>query len=241
MTDSTLFIGTAGWSIERECRALFPENGTHLERYASTLNAVEINSSFYRPHMPKTYARWAACTPPDFRFSVKLPREITHKRRFVDVAEPLDRFLSEATSLGSKLGPILIQLPPSFELDEPLARRFFTLLRGRHAGDIVFEPRHSSWFTPAAEALLEEFRIARVAADPAPVPEAGETGGWGGIRYVRLHGAPRIYYSEYTDDFLHSLAPQLADPPVETWCIFDNTALGFAAADALRLKRMLGR
>ena len=90
-----LFIGTAGWSIERACKPLFPEQGTHLERYAHVLNAVEINSSFYRPHQPKTYARWSACVPDHFKFSVKLPKEITHKRRFIDCAEPLDRFLAE--------------------------------------------------------------------------------------------------------------------------------------------------
>lgn len=234
-----LYIGTAGWTIPRECTALFPAHGTHLERYAQRLNAVEINSSFYRPHRPTTYARWAACVPADFRFSVKLPKEITHKRRFVDVEEPLDRFLSEATSLGSKLGPVLVQLPPSFAYDPGLASDFFSLMRSRFRGNVVLEPRHATWFTEPAEQLLIRHRIARVAADPAPVPGAGDSGGWGGIRYVRLHGAPRIYYSKYPDDFLEDVARQVRGSATATWVIFDNTALGHAGADALRFARMV--
>lgn len=233
-----LFIGTAGWSIERACKPLFPEQGTHLERYAHVLNAVEINSSFYRPHQPKTYARWSACVPDHFKFSVKLPKEITHKRRFIDCAEPLDRFLAEATSLGSKLGPILIQLPPSFAYDPDLSEAFFQLIRERHPGPLAFEPRHATWFEPAVEERLVFWRIARVAADPAPVPGAEESGGWDGLRYVRLHGSPRIYYSEYTLEFLTDVAAQVARPPVETWVILDNTALGFAARDAVRLAEL---
>src|SRR5882757_510271 len=80
----TVWIGCAGWSIPTHLADRFPATGTHLERYASRFNAVEINSSFYRPHQTKTYSRWADSTPADFRFSVKLPQEITHRRRLVD-------------------------------------------------------------------------------------------------------------------------------------------------------------
>lgn len=238
-TISKLFIGTAGWSIQRECKPLFPPEGTHLERYAAKLNAAEINSSFYRPHQPKTYARWAGCVPEHFRFSVKLPKEITHRRRFVDFHEPLERFLSEATSLGNKLGPILVQLPPSFAFDEALSNEFFAALRGHYDGPVALEPRHPTWFDARADDLLVRHRIARVAADPAPVPGAEETGGWHGLRYLRLHGSPRIYYSEYTAEFLEDVARQVKTPEVETWVILDNTAMGAAAADALKLISMI--
>jgi uncharacterized protein YecE (DUF72 family) len=234
-----LFIGTAAWTIPRECKRLFPSEGSHLERYARALNAVEINSSFYRPHQTKTYARWAACVPADFKFSVKLPKEITHRQRFVDVDAALDRFLEGVTSLGSKLGPILIQLPPSFAYDEPIAHDFFRRFRSRYAGPLVFEPRHATWFDTDVDTVLTAFRIARVAADPAPVPPAAETGGWRGIRYVRLHGSPRIYYSAYPEDYLADVAGQVRDPSVETWVIFDNTALGHATSDALKLRAMV--
>ena len=233
----SIFIGTAGWNVPKRCKQEFPETGTHLERYAGVLNAVEINSSFYRPHQPKTYARWAARVPAYFKFSVKLPKEITHKLRFADAA--LDRFLSEATSLGSKLGPILIQLPPSFAYEPDNARGFFELIRARFDGQLAFEPRHPSWFEDEPEALLIRHRIARVAADPPPAPGAQHPGGWTGLRYFRLHGSPRIYYSEYSPEFLNDIAAAIRGQSCEVWCIFDNTALDFAATDALALMRLL--
>jgi uncharacterized protein YecE (DUF72 family) len=216
--------------------------GSHLERYGAILDAVEINSSFYRPHRPATYERWAASVPEDFRFAVKVPKTITHERRLKDAGEVLDRFLSEVGGLGSKLGPLLVQLPPSLTFQSGIADRFLSELRGRIDGSIVCEPRHASWFTPEVEALLDELRIARVAADPAPVPGADRPGGWRGLTYYRLHGSPRIYYSPYDPDDLAGIAYRIvsdAAAGIETWSIFDNTA-GFAATgDALTTKRLV--
>ena len=119
-------IGCAGWSIPKEHGDRFPEEGTHLARYAARFPAVEINSSFYKPHRPTTYARWAASVPADFRFSVKVPKVATHERRLVDADDVLDSFLAEATQLGDKLGPLLVQLPPSLDV---LGRRRGAVLR----------------------------------------------------------------------------------------------------------------
>lgn len=221
-----LHVGTAGWAIRREQAELFPGEGSHLERYAARLNAVEINSSFYRPHRPGTYARWAASVPEDFRFAVKMPRAITHERRLVGAQGLLDAFVAQAGALGEKLGPLLVQLPPKLGLDARTARAFFKALRARFDGQVALEPRHPSWF--AAEALLEEFRIARVAADPAIGPFAPA----GAFEYWRLHGSPKIYYSNYDDAFLQRLAARMSP---DAWCIFDNTALGHAAQNALTL------
>jgi uncharacterized protein YecE (DUF72 family) len=235
-------IGTAGWSIPKAHAAAFGTEGTHLQRYAAALDAVEINSSFYRSHKPDTYARWAACVPPGFRFAVKMPRTITHERRLQDPDDLLDRFLGEIGALGERLGPVLVQLPPSLRFDAVTAGRFFAVLRDRHGGAVVCEPRHPSWFTPDVEALLSELRIARVMADPPPVPEAARPGGWAGLTYLRLHGSPRIYYSAYTPDILDQAAQRLraaAASTGEQWCIFDNTALGEAMHDALALKARL--
>ena len=121
-------VGCAGWSIPREYAEHFPAGGTHLERYAQRLPAVEINSSFYRPHRPQTYARWAASVPDTFRFAVKVPKEMTHTRRLRDSAEPLDRFLSAVAALGPMLGPLLIQLPPSLRFDAVIGAAFFAAL-----------------------------------------------------------------------------------------------------------------
>lgn len=239
---SELRIGTAGWSIPKQHAAAFPGTGPHIERYARQLHAVEINSSFYRPHKPATYARWAASVPSDFRFAVKLPREITHERRLADVTAPLERLLGEVEPLGDRLGPLLVQLPPSLRYDEVLVDAFLAEVRARFDGDVVCEPRHATWFTDAVDTRLAGFHVARVAADPAVVPRAAEPGGWMGLTYRRLHGSPEMYYSPYPPDVLDATARQMRDVPPATqacWCIFDNTALGEATRDALELLRRL--
>lgn len=234
-------VGCAGWSLPKEHAARFPNDGTHLERYAVRFSCVEINSSFYRPHRPATYARWAASVPKHFQFAVKVPREITHTRRLADPVEPLERFLAECGALNAKLGPLLVQLPPSLAYDSDTAPAFFAILRERFAGAVVCEPRHLTWFTPDAEQMLIASYVARVAADPAPVPDAARPGGWDGLVYYRLHGTPRIYYSPYSDEFLEILARDLASAAssVPVWCLFDNTALGHATDDALKTLSLL--
>ena len=242
-TAAPLHVGTAGWALPREQQPRFPAEGSHLQRYAAVLPAAEINTTFYRSHRAATWARWAASVPDDFRFSAKLPRAITHTGRLVDAEGALDAFLDEVSALGTKLGCVLVQLPPSLAFDAAAAGTFFRALRERHAGPVACEPRHASWFTLEADALLADASIARVAADPARAPGAGDPGGWPGLAYFRLHGSPRMYYSAYTDEYLDALAGRVMSTRARAapvWCIFDNTTLGAATANALDLVRRLG-
>ena len=235
-----VYVGCAGWSLPREHWPLFTADGTHLQRYASQLTAVEINSSFYRPHRPQTYARWAESVPATFRFSVKMPKLITHVQRLQDCEPLLEEFLSQCTALGDSLGCLLVQLPPSRAYDEAVADAFFSALRQRYAGPVVLEPRHDSWLN--ADALLIEQRIGRVAADPSPIPGGDAPGGWPGIQYWRWHGSPRIYHIYYDRDRLENLAQQMrqaAQAGSVIWCIFDNTASGFAVSNAMTLRALL--
>jgi uncharacterized protein YecE (DUF72 family) len=234
-------IGTASWGLPKAEAAAFPGEGVHLERYARVFDAVEINTSFYRPHRTTTYERWAMTVPEGFRFAVKVPRAITHEARLQEVDPLLDRFLAEVSGLGPRLGPLLVQLPPSLAFEAGSAGRFLRDLRHRTAAPIACEPRHPSWFVPEVEALLEELGIGRVAADPAPVPGAGAPGGWRGLTYLRLHGSPRIYHSPYDDAAIRSALGGLAQRRAEgsaCWCIFDNTAAFAAIPNALTAKRM---
>jgi uncharacterized protein YecE (DUF72 family) len=231
-------VGTAGWQIPRTVRERFPEAGSTLERYAAVFGCVEINTSFYRPHKPETWARWAASTPPGFRFSAKLPKAISHERKFADCAEILDRFLFEVSHLGEKLGPILVQTPAKQAFDRPAVESFLALLRARHSGPVVFEPRGPAWFEPEAEALFDAYRIGRVAADPPPLPAAAEPRPLDGLAYWRWHGSPRIYWSAYGAERLAALADRLGET-AETWVVFDNTTSGAAAEDALALLERL--
>lgn len=233
-----LLVGTAGWSIPGAERAQFSETGTHLERYASTLPAVEINASFYRPISAQLYAKWAASTSGDFRFSVKIPKSITHEKRFVDVDTLLDAFSLELAGLGKKLGCLLIQLPPSFAFEPKLAAAFFKNMRSRFKNDLACEPRNASWLETDADALLKKFKVARVAADPARVPAAAIPGGCPAFCYYRLHGSPRMYYSEYSVPYINKLWRDIAkmSNTKRAWVIFDNTASSAAITNALQLK-----
>nr|WP_256735546.1 DUF72 domain-containing protein [Pseudomonas sp. dw_612] len=220
---------------------MFPDTGTHLQRYATHLMAAEINSSFYRPHQPQTYLRWAQSVPSVFRFSVKLPKLITHVQRLQNCEALFDEFLAQCRQLGDRLGCLLIQLPPSLAYDPVTAAAFFRMLRQRYEGTAVLEPRHETW--REANGLLIEHRIGRVAADPSPITGGTTPGGWSGVRYWRLHGSPRIYYSDYDVSRLQVLAAKIqlsAQAGAETWCIFDNTASGFALGNALSLRALLG-
>lgn len=234
-------IGCAGWSVVAAHRGLLGPGENALARYATRFDCVEINSSFYRSHQAATYEKWAATVPAAFRFAVKAPQALTHELGLRRARDPLEQFLDEIAGLGRKLGGVLIQLPPSFDWDGRVANAFFTLLRFRHDGPVALEPRHASWFAPARDDFYARYRIARVAADPARIPGAGQPGGdasqW---RYFRWHGSPRMYYSRYEDAQLAQLAhlahAATKSTPRRSWVIFDNTAGGHAAGDAARLQ-----
>jgi uncharacterized protein YecE (DUF72 family) len=244
-----LRIGTAGWSIPAEAKPHFKGEGSHLERYARTLNCAEINSSFHRSHREAVYRRWAEQTPADFRFAVKLPRSITHEGRLRRAREPLRQFLSEVAGLGPKLGPLLVQLPPSFDFEARPVRSFFQLLADMHAGTVVCEPRHLSWFSASADRVLAALKVSRAGADPARCPQAAHPGGWlgpagdgrGAVLYWRWHGSPRKYWSRYDEAWIHDRAAALRHWPAEAqcWCIFDNTAGSGAVPNALQLRAQM--
>jgi uncharacterized protein YecE (DUF72 family) len=244
-----MYIGTAAWSIPRDVAAEFPGDGQHLRRYARRLPCAEINSSFHRSHSAETYARWAAQTPPHFRFAVKLPRAITHDARLRAARQPLRRFMEETAGLGDRRGVLLVQLPPSLDHEPRVARTFFALLRDLWDGPVACEPRHPSWFEPAADRSLVTWRVSRVAADPARSADAARPGGWlgpagdgvGALLYYRWHGSPRVYWSSYGPSWLAQRAAELAAWPAGAvpWIIFDNTAAGAATANALALRSLV--
>lgn len=233
----THLIGCAGWSIHKDAAPAFPAEGSHLERYAAVFPMVEINSSFYRPHQPKTYARWAECVPEDFRFAVKVPRAITHDAALQDVDALLDSFAGEVKELGPKLGALLVQLPPKFGFHDLTVRDFFLRLRDRFGCMLACEGRHPSWFGDTATDLLRELGVTRVIADPAagqPGPHVPTTRDV----YMRLHGTPRIYYSRYPQQEIARWRAEfdaLVSQGRKVWCIFDNTAEGASVPNALEL------
>jgi uncharacterized protein YecE (DUF72 family) len=237
-----ILIGTAGWSVPRAVAADFPAEGSALERYAARFACAEINSSFHRSHKPETWARWAASVPPGFRFAAKLSKAITHQAKLAGCAPLVAAAIAEMRLLGDRLALVLVQLPPSLAFDAAVADAFFAALRRDWDGAVACEPRHASWLAPAADALLAGARVARVAADPARATGFESPGGWAGLAYYRLHGAPVMYRSAYGEARLAPYAEAMARDSAagrEAWCIFDNTAASAATGDALTLQRLV--
>jgi uncharacterized protein YecE (DUF72 family) len=237
----SIHIGTAGWNVPTALKQQFEAVGSHLERYASKMNSAEVNSSFYKPHQRETWQRWAESTPPDFKFAVKAPKAITHTAKLVNCGHLLVEFFDQISGLEEKLGPVLFQLPPSYSFAQGVTRDFLGTLREVHAGPVALEPRNATWFTTDANRLLREFNIARVAADPAKgSSSAAHPAGASSLRYYRLHGSPRVYWSAYDTASIKALATQLiAHESGDSWVVFDNTAAGEALKNALELQALL--
>jgi len=221
-------IATAAWSIPKVVADRFATEGSGITRYASVFNGVEVNSTFYRRHKPATFTRWAESVPDDFRFSIKMPREITHMRAMSDICMPFSDLIDDVSALGDKLGPLLCQLPPSLVFNACVMERAFEVMRAQYSGPIVIEVRHKSWAETEALSLLDHYSIDRVLADPVrvwPVESFAHP-----ARYIRLHGKPRVYYSSYTHEEIKAFSRLMGH---DSWCVFDNTASGAAIENAL--------
>jgi uncharacterized protein YecE (DUF72 family) len=241
MTEHTrIRVGLAGWSNPPAKRLERSSEQTHLSYYAAHFSCVEINSSFYRPHQSDTYARWREETPETFRFSVKMPGSITHESHLKRCANEVSRFYEQIAELRPKLAAVLVQLPPSLEFNARTVRAFFNTVPRLRGTKIVCEPRHSSWFSTAAENALREAGVSRVAADPARSPGAEVPGGAKRFAYFRWHGSPRLYYSKYSQIQLAVFAAAVVSAKAtDAWCVFDNTARHAAWDDALEFMEAL--
>jgi uncharacterized protein YecE (DUF72 family) len=241
---SVVRVGLAGWSeaASRHGKLLpaVEEGATGLERYANAFNFVEINSSFYRQVRPETCAKWAGEVSADFSFAVKMHRLITHYTRLKNVGL-LDDFFGSVAGLGEKLAVVLVQLPPTLVFDAEVANRFWSALRRIYRGCAVCEPRHASWQEAGAQKLLAQHGIGPVLTE---IPAADEDPLRGAKKeiplYVRLHGAPRKYYSSYSAQDLGRLAGLLAENGGRRrFVVFDNTASSAGVRNALELQRMV--
>ncbi len=232
-----VLIGTSGWQY-RDWRERFYPKGVPqaawLEHYAVRFAVVESNNAFYRLPDPRTFAAWAERTPDDFRMAVKASRYLTHVRRLRDPEEPVARFLDHARHLGAKLGPVLLQLPPSLtaaaaaDLERTLAC-FPPDVR------VAVEFRHPSWFTDATRALLAGRGVALCLADsPRRATPAWRTAGWTYLRFHQGLGSPRPCYEA---DALAGWAARLAEafePDEDAWVFFNNDPGCCAVRDACR-------
>jgi uncharacterized protein YecE (DUF72 family) len=233
-----LRIGTSGWQY-RDWRPGRDADGTGylyparlpqrawLEHYAARFGVVEVNNAFYRLPERDTFARWRDQTPDGFRFAVKMSRYLTHIKRLREPAEPVARFLSRAEALGDKLGPVLLQLPPTLRAD--LAALDATLREFPETVRVTVEPRHPSWFTPECEELLRRHRAALCWADRRgrPVTPLWRTAAFG---YLRLHEGAGKPWPRYGRAALRSWLDRSGIP--EMLVFFNNDPGGAAVIDA---------
>lgn len=238
-------IGTSGWQYDHWRSSFYPRDVPKKDwfnYYAAQFDTVEINNSFYRQPSDATWDRWHDEAPPGFRFAVKANRYITHMKQLKDCEEPLRRFFGGAERLKSFLGPVLFQMPQHFQRnDNNIAKlkRFLSLLPRRHRQ--VFEFRHDSWFNNETFALLREhgagFCVYDMPNVDCPVVATASHG------YIRFHGSEEMYGTNYTDEILGGWSSQIKKLALglgEVWIYFNNDAHGYAPANALRLREMLG-
>jgi uncharacterized protein YecE (DUF72 family) len=240
-----ILVGTSGWQYRDWRGRFYPDGmpqGRWLEHYSSAFATVEVNNAFYRLPERETFVRWRERTPADFCVAVKMSRYLTHIRRLREPAEPVARFLSRAEGLAGRLGPVLVQLPPTLRAEPALLD---AVLAGFPPSvRVAVEPRHASWWAPAVRSVLERRGAALVWADRLgrPVTPLWRTTGWG---YVRLHegratprpGYGRAALASWLDRITGAFAP--AREPVYVY--FNNDPGGAAIRDATALAAAAAR
>ena len=230
-----VWIGTSGWQYRHWRERLYPQGlaqARWLEHYAARFATVESNNAFYMLPDREVFERWRERTPADFCWAVKVSRYLTHIRRLNDPDEPVERFVRNASGLGEKLGPVLLQLPPSLRLErEKLAQ---TLDRFPDDVRVAVEFRHDSWYTDEVRRLLEERQVALCLVDRRGRrgPE-WRTASWG---YVRFHTGRATPPPCYGRTALATWATRLArlwSAAEEVFVYFNNDPRGCAPRDAV--------
>ena len=230
-----VYVGTSGWQY-RHWREVFYPKGlpqkAWLEHYTRFFTTVEVNNAFYQLPKESTFAAWAERTPDDFVVGVKASRYLTHIRRLREPAEPVALFLERAGHLGSKLGPVLLQLPPTLKAAPDLLDD--TLSRFPSHVKVAVEPRHASWWNDEVRAVLERRSAALCLADRGskPVTPLWRTVGWGYLRMHQGRATPSPCYGRTAlESWAHRLAESFA-PADSVYVFFNNDPGGCAVRDA---------
>jgi uncharacterized protein YecE (DUF72 family) len=233
-------VGTSGWHYGHWKVRFYPPDLREPERlgfYAKHFDIVELNNTFYRLPTEAAVLRWRDTSPPNFRFAVKGSRFLTHMKKLKDPALGLERFFARIDLLGSKLGPILFQLPPHWTIDEDRLRGFLEALPpgNRYA----FEFRNASWNTESVYKLLARFRAAYCIFDLAGFQSPFKL--TADFTYIRLHGPGGRYEGSYEDAKLRSWANYLREWDLaNAYVFFDNDQAAYAVENATRLITLLG-
>lgn len=237
---TSIFIGTSSFYNRLWRGVFYPEDMASSEwfaYYCQHFNTFEINSSFYKSPTVRVLENWYKKAPEDFLYSVKAPKDITHIHRFRDPGDKLANFYNVCQNgLTDKLGCILFQLPPSYQYNhENLAAILDNL---DTAFQNVVEFRNASWWNNDVFSAFRERGIAFCQPDYPNIPS--ETNKTTDTGCVRLHGNPRLFYSDYTETFLQELRSQImAAGYRKVFIYFNNTASTSGILNALRLQEII--
>jgi len=239
-------IGCSGWMYDSWRGRLYPEREPKrrwLELYAEHFDTVEVNSTFYRLARRTAVEGWVSQTPPGFSFAVKASRYLTHVRRLADIAEGIKRFYEPLAPLleAGRLGPVLWQLPENFHRDDERLRSWMGALDSVPPTPHTIEFRHPSWFDPAVMDALREHGVALTVGDhpSRPFQSHEATADW---MFVRFHHGHRARGGNYSERELEDWAARIARWRRElvVFAYFNNDWEGFAPANAIELRRLLG-
>jgi len=235
-----LWLGTSGWQYRDWRGRFYPHDlpqAQWLEFYAERFRTVEVNNSFYRLPSAETFAAWRRRTPDDFVFVVKASRYLSHIKRLLDPEDPVDLFVSRARELGDKLGPVLLQLPPTFSAAPERLTRALDRFR-RHGVRVAVEFRHDSWFTEATYDLLRDHDAALVLADrKSHQSPLVRTADW---TFVRFHEGAAHPRPRYGDSALATWVDRLRGDD-EAWVFFNNDPGCWAVENARTFGRFADR
>lgn len=240
----TVLVGTSGWQYKDWRDVLYPSGCPQrlwLEEYARGFATVESNNAFYRLPSREQFAAWRDRTPGGFVMALKASRYLTHIKRLRDPEEPVARLMAHAEGLGDRLGPVLLQLPPTLRADSGLLD---TALDCFPSGTrVAVEPRHDSWWTDEVRKVLERRGAALCWADAGsrPVTPLWRTAGWG---YVRFHHGLAKPAPRYGRQALDSWARRVADTwprRADVYAYFNNDPGGAAVHDAVVFARAVER
>lgn len=228
-----VLLGTSGWQYRSWRSAVYggrPQKGW-LEQYAAAFATVEVNNAFYRLPERSTFEAWRDRTPADFVVGVKASRFLTHVKRLNDPEEPVARFVDRVAGLGTKLGPVLLQLPPDLPARPEALRRTLALFPAGFR--VAVEFRHETWFTDEVRDLLESAGAALCWADgPRRVTPTWRTADWGYVRFHEGGGEPHPCYTPAALDVWARRVAAAHPPGDDVYVYFNNDPNVCAVRDA---------
>lgn len=238
------WIGTSGWEYKHWEERFYPtdlKKDAHLSFYAEQFSTAEINNSFYKLPSIDTYSKWAEEVPPDFLFSVKASRYLTHMKKLKEPDDPWHRIMQTTAALETKLGPILLQFPANWKVNISRLEEFLNVVyAAEHPPRLAFELRHESWYDKQVIKLLENFNCALCVVDaPDFVRNEYVTSDF---MYIRYHGRKSLYASKYTTRQLQVEASKIArwlSQKMDVFAYFNNDAHAYAVANAKELENLL--